>query len=202
MSGVHGSNVLGVRPDGYVQRVKLALACTGALLLVACSSSPSGSASGSTASIAGSSLTPKGETISDVVVERVVDGDTFKIRLQGADVSVRMIGLDTPETVKPNTPVACFGPEASAFTKSALSGKKVTLEFDDSQGQTDKYGRLLAYVWVPTADGGSALFNESLIANGFAEEVRYAAPYAWESVLRSAEDAAQQAGAGLWSACP
>ncbi len=147
----------------------------------------------------GSSLAPKGETIENVVVERVVDGDTFKIRQNGQDVSVRMIGLDTPETVKPNTPVACFGPEASDFTKSALSGKKVTLEFDASQGATDKYGRMLAYVWLPTEDGGSVLFNEALVAGGYAEEVQYAAPYAWESVLRSAEVRAKSAGTGVWA---
>ena len=178
-----------------VKRFVAACVVIGPFLLAGC-----GGGSSASVSLPASSISPKGQTISDVVVERVVDGDTFKIRQDGKELSVRMIGLDTPETVKPNTPVACYGPEASDFTKAALSGKKVTLEFDESQGATDKYGRMLAYVWVPSGSQ-MTFFNEALIAGGYAEEVQYAAPYRWQSEMSAAEQRAQSARVGLWGAC-
>lgn len=161
----------------------------------------SNAATSSQASVTATTLKPKGQTVNDVVVERVVDGDTFTFRSNGEDVTVRMIGLDTPETVKPNTPVACYGPEASDFTKSQLSGKKVTLEFDASQGTTDKYGRTLAYVWLQLPNGELAFFNGELVKQGFAWQKQYAGPYAWENELVADQRTAQQAHAGLWGAC-
>src|SRR3990167_6162374 len=78
-------------------------------------------------------------------VVRVVDGDTLAVEMNGKSVKVRLIGLDTPETVDPRKPVQCFGKEASAKAKELLTGKSIRLEKDASQGEYDKYGRLLAY---------------------------------------------------------
>lgn len=148
-------------------------------------------------------LVPQGETRTGVPVDRVVDGDTIHVLVDGDDVTVRMIGINTPETVKPESPVECFGPESSDFAKQALTGASVTLEFDDSQGRVDQYDRTLAYVWVELDDGGLALFNEAAIAEGFAYERQYGGtPYRWKSVFDDAEDAARAASVGLWGACP
>ena len=92
------------------------------------------------------------------VVERVVDGDTLIVRDVGR---VRLIGVDTPESVHPNRPVEFFGREASAFTKRLVAGKRVRLEYD--QRRTDRYGRTLAYVHLP--DG--TFVNAEIIRRGY-----------------------------------
>jgi micrococcal nuclease len=148
-------------------------------------------------------MAPKGETMGGVFVDRVVDGDTVGVIVEGESVSVRMIGINTPETVKPDWPVECFGPESSAFATDALTGRTVTLEFDETQGQTDQYGRLLAYVWREGDDGSLRLFNLESIAGGYAYERQYGpVPYAWRAEFVDAQDAARAADAGLWGACP
>ena len=80
-------------------------------------------------------------------VTKVVDGDTIWVD-NGGRMKIRMIGLDTPETVDPRKPVQCFGREASAQAKTILGGQQVYLETDPSQDSVDKYGRTLAYVWT------------------------------------------------------
>lgn len=149
-----------------------------------------------------SGLTPQGPTV-DGVVDRVVDGDTIHVLVDGADVTVRMIGINTPETVKPDSPVECFGPQSSDFAKAVLSDQPVLLEFDDGQGRQDKYGRTLAYVWRASPSGEPVLFNLEAVAGGYAYERQYSstAP-AWKDVLRAAQDSARAAGRGLWGACP
>lgn len=145
---------------------------------------------------------PQGEVITGVVVDRVVDGDTIKVTLDEGQVSVRLIGIDTPETVKPGTQVQCFGPEASAFADEQLTGQPVVLELDASQGRYDRYDRLLAYVWRVLPDGGLVLYNEEAVAGGFARERQYGdAPYAWRPTLAAAMESARDAGRGLWSVC-
>lgn len=147
--------------------------------------------------------TPMGEVITDLTVDRVVDGDTVKVTIAGEQVSVRLIGIDTPETVKPNTEVQCFGPEASAFADTRLTGQPVVLELDKSQGRYDRYDRLLAYVWRVLPDGGLVLFNEETVAGGYARERQYGdSAYAWRSELVRAQDSARAAARGLWGACP
>ena len=79
-------------------------------------------------------------------VIKVVDGDTIKILYEGVEETVRLIGIDTPETVHPNKPVECFGQEASERMKELVEGKGVNIMFDKTQGMRDKYGRLLLYV--------------------------------------------------------
>ena len=85
------------------------------------------------------------------LVESVVDGDTIRISCNGTSTRVRLVGVNTPETVKEDSPVECGGPEASGYLHSQLDGKQVFLSADPAQGERDKYDRLLAYVW--TSDG-------------------------------------------------
>jgi micrococcal nuclease len=96
--------------------------------------------------------TPEPQRVSAQVVE-VVDGDTLKVNLDGQVHTVRLIGVDTPETVDPRKPVDGFGQEASAKAYELLDGQTVALEVDQSQGERDKYDRLLRYVWLPDPHG-------------------------------------------------
>jgi len=147
-------------------------------------------------------ISPAGPTETGYVVTRVVDGDTIHVGRDGVDLTVRLIGINSPESVKPNSPVECFGPQASDFAKAALTGRTVRLEFDASQGRTDQYGRTLAYVWVERPGSRPTLFNQTAVRRGYAFERQYGpTPYAWKSVLRAAQKQAQSARAGLWSAC-
>jgi len=98
----------------------------------------------------------------NATVTRVIDGDTVEVRYKGSIIDVRLIGIDTPETVAPGEPVECYGPAASRFTEQHLDRKRVLLEFDVER--TDQYGRTLAYVWL-----GDELFNQTLVARGFAQ---------------------------------
>ena len=129
-------------------------------------------------------------------VIRVVDGDTVKVDINGGE-SVRVIGIDAPESVHPNQPVECGGVEASAKARAMLSGKRVSLDFDSTQGRRDKYDRLLAYVGVP----GVGDFGEAMLRAGHAEEYTYAAPYRRQATYRRAEQQARSAGRGMWGSC-
>jgi micrococcal nuclease len=123
-------------------------------------------------------------------VRRVVDGDTLLLR-DGA--RVRLMGVDTPETVKPDYPVEPWGPEASDFTRSFVGTGEVRLQFD--RERTDRFGRYLAYVWV-----GDRLLNEELLRAGLARwEPGYHYNQAMKTRFRRAQREAQQARRGLWS---
>lgn len=109
---------------------------------------------------------------------------------------------DGAESVKPNAPVECFGPQASDFAKAQLTGRAVRLEFDPSQGRTDQYGRTLAYLWVERPGTTPTLFNRTAVRQGYAVERQYGpTPPAWKAELRAAQKAAQKHRAGLWRAC-
>jgi len=152
---------------------------------------------------AASTLKPKGQVDTGVPVVRVVDGDTLHVLLRGQEVTVRMIGMNTPETVKENTPVECYGPEASDYAKHTLTGQTVTLEYDDSQGREDQYGRTLAYIWRERQGGGLDFVNLDEVAKGYARERQYGpVPYAWKDTFRAAQKSAKSTRAGLWGACP
>ena len=127
-------------------------------------------------------------------VTRVVDGDTIHVNLQGRDVTIRLIGIDTPETVAPGQPVQCYGHRASAYTTTRLDGRTVDLEFDVER--TDRYDRTLAYVWI-----GSELFNETLVRGGFALVTTYPPDVRYVERFTDAQHAARAEGLGLWSAC-
>ena len=128
-------------------------------------------------------------------VAKVVDGDTLVIEMNGRSVTLRLIGLDTPETVDPRKPVQCFGKEASSKAKEVLAGKTVRLEMDPSQGTLDKYGRTLAYVFL----SNGTLFNEYMIAEGYGHEYTYNLPYKYQSEFKSAERKAREEKKGLWA---
>jgi micrococcal nuclease len=134
----------------------------------------------------------------NATVVRVVDGDTIVVDLGGSETDVRLIGLDTPETVDPRRPVGCYGPEASARTKELLAaGTPVRLERDAEL--RDHYGRLLAYVRRASDD---LLVNRELVAGGFGEVLSIAPNTAYAAELSAAQREARTAGRGMWSACP
>lgn len=131
------------------------------------------------------------------VVSHVRDGDTIEVLYNGtSEQAIRMIGVDTPETVHPDIDVECYGPEASAYTKNRLEGKEVGIELDDSQGDYDSYGRVLAYVYI---DGEN--FNLDLIKNGYGYEYTYDAPYKYQKAFKDAERYAITNALGLWNEC-
>ncbi|MFZ9629805.1 MAG: thermonuclease family protein [Ilumatobacteraceae bacterium] len=142
--------------------------------------------------------TPVGTVIDpNAVVVDVVDGDTIDIEIDGATERVRLIGIDTPETVKPNTPVQCYGPEASAFTTATLPpSTPVRLERDAEA--RDAYGRLLAYVYRAT-DG--LFVNLAIVAGGYARPFPFEPNTAHADRFADAALAARRAHLGLWGAC-
>ena len=128
-------------------------------------------------------------------VLKVIDGDTISIIKEGRTVTLRLIGLDTPETVDPRKPVQCFGKAASDKAKELLTGKTVRIEFDVSQGTLDKYGRTLAYVFL----SNGTLFNEYMIAEGYGHEYTYNLPYKYQKEFKEAQRRAREEEKGLWA---
>ncbi|MBI5457768.1 thermonuclease family protein [Candidatus Kaiserbacteria bacterium] len=128
-------------------------------------------------------------------VVKVVDGDTLDVLKEGKTIRLRLIGLDTPETVDPRKPVQCFGQAASDKAREMLAGKIVRLEYDASQGMLDKYGRTLAYVFMK--DGAN--FNEYMIAEGYGHEYTYNLPYKYQREFKAAEKSAREQKKGLWA---
>lgn len=124
----------------------------------------------------------------------VTDGDTITVDINGVNEPIRFIGIDTPETVDPRKPVQCFGKEASNKLKELLEGKQVILEPDSSQGERDKYDRLLRYVFLE--DGTN--INELMIREGFAHEYTYNLPYKFQETFKKAESEARETKKGLW----
>ena len=131
-------------------------------------------------------------------VLRVVDGDTIEVRIGGVDETVRLLGIDTPESVNPRSPLECFGREASEHTALMLPpGSDVRL-VRDVEGR-DRYDRLLAYVY--RSDDG-AFVNLALVQEGFAAVLTYPPNVAHAGEFTSAAAQARDDGRGLWSACP
>jgi micrococcal nuclease len=142
----------------------------------------------------------EGFELGDVV--RVVDGDTVIVTRHGSSAheTVRLVGVDAPETVDPDRPVGCFGPQASDFLSELLDEKPVVyLESDPVQGDTDRYGRLLRYVYEFTAGGPGESVNLMLLRGGYAEA--YRGDHQRAAEYDDAQREAVASGAGLWSAC-
>jgi micrococcal nuclease len=135
-----------------------------------------------------------GATPSLARVERVVDGDTILVRIDGRSERVRYIGVDTPESVKPGTRVQCFGKAAAAANRRLVAGREVRLEYDAEA--RDRYGRLLAYVYR-----GELLVNAELIRRGYAKPLEIAPNLAHAPQLRELATAARRGRRGLWSRC-
>jgi len=142
----------------------------------------------------GGSAAERSGAAASATVERVVDGDTIEVDLDGDEEDVRYIGIDTPETVKPDAPVECFGPEASERNHELVDGRRVRLVFD--RELRDVYGRLLAYVYV-----GDEFVNGALIAGGYARTLEIEPNTARAAQLERLQERASAAGRGLWGAC-
>jgi micrococcal nuclease len=129
-------------------------------------------------------------------VVRVVDGDTIRVRLGDRTERVRYIGVDTPESVKPGTPVQCYAKRAAAANASLVAGRRVRLVGDVEH--RDRYGRLLAYVY---REGDGAFVNALLVRDGYARTLTIAPNVAHAAEFARLARAARVAGRGLWSAC-
>jgi micrococcal nuclease len=154
----------------------------------------------------GSSATKPGSWAATVLIDptkpysvsQVVDGDTIKAYISGHNITIRLLGINTPETVKPNWPIECYGPEASAEMKSLLTGKNVLLALNPDYERIDKYGRLLAYVRL-----GDVFVNEYLVKEGYAREYTFNEknPYQYQRQFKDDEAQAKATGKGLWEKC-
>jgi micrococcal nuclease len=165
-----------------------------ALVVAACGGSdrPSAATSDGTPAPGG-----PGSVKANAAVVRVVDGDTIVADVDGTDERVRLIGIDTPESVKPNTPVKCFGKEASEHTADLLpEGTPVRLVLDVEE--RDRYDRLLAYVYR-ASDGD--FVNLTIARDGYAQQSTFPPNVAHVDEFRAAVAQARAAGRGLWSAC-
>jgi micrococcal nuclease len=136
----------------------------------------------------------EGPASASAFVTRVVDGDTIEAQVGDRVEDVRYIGVDTPETVKPDTPVQCFGPQASAFNHRLVEGRQVRLVFGVER--RDIYGRLLAYVYL-----GHRFVNAILVRRGLARSLTIPPNDRYAPLLRRLELHAARAGRGLWGAC-
>ncbi|HET7471908.1 MAG TPA: thermonuclease family protein, partial [Candidatus Limnocylindrales bacterium] len=139
-------------------------------------------------------LAPTGP-VQKAKVVRIVDGDTIVVALGGKNVKVRYIGMDTPEVVDPNSPIEPLGPQAAAANKKLVAGKTVFLEKDVSE--TDRYGRLLRYVWLQNGSSWT-LVNLELVRLGLAQALSYPPDVKYDDVLAAAEGTARTSLVGLW----
>ena len=123
---------------------------------------------------------------------RTIDGDTIEIRKDNQNFTIRLLGVDTPETVHPSKPIEYYGPEASIFTEDYLDRQDLYLEFDGDM--TDKYGRVLAYIWLENG----TLFNLILVEQGYAKLYENAKNLKYEDFFLLALKEAQDGRIGMW----
>lgn len=129
-------------------------------------------------------------------VDHFVDGDTIAVNMNGTVETIRFIGIDTPETHKPNTPVQCYGPAAAAYTKNRIGNSRVRLVSDSLSTNRDRYNRLLRYVYLP--DGTN--LDQELVAKGYA--FAYTSfPFTKSDAFSAAQTKAQEQHLGLWGNC-
>ncbi len=135
-------------------------------------------------------------------VIKTTDGDTVTVETQGRTTPVRLIGVDTPETVAPDQPIGCYGKQASGYTKKILEDRLVRLEIPRVGDSEDAYGRTLAYVYFDTDRDGEYqhLFNEDLITLGLARTTSFS--HASRREFERLREEAEERDAGLWGACP
>lgn len=130
-------------------------------------------------------------------VTRVIDGDTVEILMAGKKESIRLIGVDTPETKHPTKGVQPYGPEASAFTKKNLDGKTVWVEFDVQE--RDKYQRLLGYIWTSQDTKNKAnMFNYRLVSEGYAQLATFPPNVRYVELFKAGQTEARENNRGLW----
>ena len=136
------------------------------------------------------------KTFGRAQVVRVVDGDTIRVRLGDRIERVRYIGVDTPESVKPGTPVQCYAKRAAAANAALVAGRSVRLVGDIEQ--RDRYGRLLAYVY---REPDGAFVNAQLVRDGYARTLTIAPNVAHARQFAALARTARDGGRGLWTAC-
>jgi micrococcal nuclease len=147
----------------------------------------------------GGSVEPSGPLTARVT--HVVDGDTIDVELaDGSDETVRYIGIDTPETVKPGTPVECGGPRAHDVNERLVDGRTVMLRFDEER--RDVYGRLLAYVYLPRLGGRPLFVNAELARRGLARTLTIPPNDSFAPLFDRLATRAGVRGRGLWGSCP
>jgi micrococcal nuclease len=149
----------------------------------------------------GGGVTPTAHAVTAKVV-RVIDGDTIEVSIGGEDEDVRYIGIDTPETVKPDTPVQCYGPQGSAENHRLVEGRTVRLVFD--RERRDTYGRLLAYVFLPPGgpgEGRGRFVNAALVRGGYARTLTIPPNTAHAGEFSRLQARAGREGKGLWGRC-
>ena len=140
---------------------------------------------------------PPSETGSSAVVVEIIDGDTIVIELGGRSETVRLLGIDAPESMHPTVPVQCYGTESSeALSRLLAHGTEVRITRDVEA--RDRYDRLLLYVYRRSDD---LFVNRWLVENGFADTVSYEPNTAEVDVLTQARTAARANGLGLWGRC-
>lgn len=138
--------------------------------------------------------TEKSEKI-EVKFSEKVDGDTAKFELNGEIITVRFLGIDTPETVHPTKGEEPFGKEASNFTEEKLqNAEKIELEYDENASKTDKYERHLAWIWTD-----DVLLQEAIVQNGLAKTYMLQDNYKYAGKLQEAEEEAKNQKIGIWS---
>jgi micrococcal nuclease len=162
------------------------LSLLAAVTMASCSSGPPGTPRSSGSAVLDGTV---------VTVEEVTDGDTFHANYLGREERIRLIGVNTPEVPWYGGKGECYGVEAGLYARSRLDGQRVRLEFD--QDLRDRYGRILAYVYV-----GDELFNLTLVSLGYATADPVPPDTRMAAEFSSAEAQAKAAGLGLWSACP
>ncbi len=142
---------------------------------------------------------PDGTPVAVATIDHVVDGDTVELAFAGRGSDrARLLGIDTPETVKPDAPVECFGPEASARAKELLRPGTEVLVQRDKEAR-DRYGRLLVYLWRRS---DHLFINEALLRDGYARVLSISPNTSRRGELANAADDARSNGRGLWASCP
>jgi len=129
-------------------------------------------------------------------IDHFIDGDTIAVDMNGTVETIRMIGVDTPETHKPHTPVQCYGPAAAAYTKQQIGSGTVRLAADPLSTDRDRYGRLLRYVYLQNGQ----LLEDNLIKNGYGFYYPYF-PFSKSDQFAADEKIAQTDHRGLWANC-
>lgn len=151
--------------------------------------------------LCGSSALAQAPVVLRATMVHAVDGDTVRVRARGFDTTVRLVGIDTPETKRPGYPVQCGGPAASAETARLLPpGTPVRVVSDPSQDARDRYGRFLGYMYVGAGAGARGSVNFRLVATGFAKAYVYdsSAPFRYTGPFLGAEIRAKRLHRGVW----
>ena len=139
-----------------------------------------------------STITTPSTSLTEATCIRVIDGDTIEVLIDGAEYKVRYIGIDTPEMNDSRPDVRALAEEATLVNKNLVDGKVVELEKDVSE--TDRYGRLLRYVYV-----GDTFVNAELVALGYAQVATYPPDVKYVDLFTQMQDQARDAGLGLWA---